>query len=263
MPHPSRKLGRKPRGHANLPHYSQLRRAARRQDIPSAKSWLNGLPADLGMMLNGADPADPGAPSLGCCTCSALGHAHQVWSFNATGQMRTIPNAFILKNYELFCGYNPADPSTDQGGVMQDILVQLMNLGFQTPDGPDMPLGYVEVDPRLPSDIREVIALAGIAYLGMDVLDSWTEAEAGGTWRADRSPVAGKHCVIAAGYDADGLDIISWGMRFRMPWESFAGYCSEAYFIVDQHWIEKTGQTPGGLTLDELAAAMATVRETA
>jgi hypothetical protein len=52
-------------------------------------------------------------------------------------------------------------------------------------------------------------------------------------------------------------------MRFRAPWETLVGYCSEAYFIVDQHWIETTGMTPGGITRDELAAAMQTVREVA
>ena len=263
MPHPNRKLGRQPRAHANLPHFSQLRRAARRTDIPSAMSWLDRMPQDLGMMLNGADPADPAAPSLGCCTCSALGHAEQVWSFNATGQMRTIPNPFILKNYEIFCGYNPADPSTDQGGVLQDILTKLMQTGFQTPEGQDTPLGYVEVDPRLLSDVREVIALGGIGYAGIDVLDSWTEADAGGVWDTDSSPVAGRHCIVLAGYDAMSLYAISWGMRFRMTTRAFLSNCDEFYWIADRNWFEQTGQTPGGITRDELLAAMQTVREAA
>ena len=254
MPHPNRRLGRQPRAHANLPHFSQLRRAARRQDIPSAKTWLTGLPQDLGMMLN---------DQLGCCTISALHHARQVWSFNAGPHLITDPDKDVLADYEALCGYIPGHPETDQGAVLQTVLLGAATRGLTTETGQDKPLDFFEIDPRLPQDIREVIALGGLVYLGIDVLDSWTMADAGGVWDCDSSPVAGGHAVIAAGYDADGYDIISWGMRFRMTPRAFAGYVSEAYWVADQNWIAATGLTPGGITQDELATAMATVREAA
>jgi hypothetical protein len=259
--HPHRKLGRHPRAHANIPHLSQLRRVAH-PDIPAAKTWLDTMPDNLGMMLN---------DRLGCCSISALHHARQIWTF-WTGAMITDADSCTEADYEAFCGYVPGNPNTDRGGNLQEVLSLVMRNGLTTAAGPDKPLAFVEVDPRIPQDIREVIALGGVVYLGIDVLDSWTEADAGGVWDKDSSPVAGGHAVIAAGYDAQGFDIISWGMRFKMTPRAFAGYCDEAYWIANRNWIRKTSalvlgldpridpRTPGGLTENDLAQAMQGVR---
>jgi hypothetical protein len=144
---------------------------------------------------------------------------------------------------------------------MQDVMARLMHRGMTTDSGQDIPIGYVEVDTRLQQDVREVIALGGAVYLGIDILESWTESNPGETWDVTDSPIGGGHCIIAAGYDADGLDVISWGMRFRMTNAAFARYCDEAYWIADRNWFGRNLQTPGGITQDELAAAMQGVKE--
>lgn len=67
---------------------------------------------DLGPMLN---------TELGDCTCAAIGHIIQAWTAEDGAQV-ILPDSDILAAYEGACGYNPADPMTDQGGVELDVL---------------------------------------------------------------------------------------------------------------------------------------------
>ena len=68
--------------------------------------------------------------------------------------------------------------------------------------------------------------------------------------------IIGGHAVILAGYDDQGARVISWGQYYTMTWEFFGKFVDEVYAIADSEWIESTGQTPGGLTLDQLEAQM-------
>ena len=72
---------------------------------PPAVYWSKGN-KNWGMMLN---------DKLGCCTIAGVCHAVQVWSRNS-GTEITLPDSVVLQTYEQWDGYNPRDPSTDQGG---------------------------------------------------------------------------------------------------------------------------------------------------
>ena len=85
---------------------------------PPTVDWSAKLTA-FGMMLN---------DSLGDCTCAGRGHAIQVFSANAGGEV-TLTDAQILASYEKFCGYVNGDPSTDNGGIELDVLTDWMQQG--------------------------------------------------------------------------------------------------------------------------------------
>jgi hypothetical protein len=67
---------------------------------------------------------------LGCCTIAAVGHAVQVWTANAASAEVSFPDPVILDYYKTWDGYNPADPSSDQGGVELDVLNDWRQQGF-------------------------------------------------------------------------------------------------------------------------------------
>jgi hypothetical protein len=88
---------------------------------PASVDYTRGT-TDWGMMLN---------DQLGdCIIADGPGHATQVWTLNATGTMVTPPDSLILETYEKWCGYNPANPATDQGGVELDVLNDWRQQGF-------------------------------------------------------------------------------------------------------------------------------------
>jgi hypothetical protein len=221
------------------------------------------MPADLSEMLN---------DQLGDCTCAGLYHGRQVWSFNSNPPMDTEPDANVELVYCQACGYEPGNPSTDQGGVEQDVLGYWLNQGIpilptvgSTGTTFDKLTAFYEVDPRHLNDIRWTIHDCGFAYIGIDmparlmdnVPDVWDVFPGNDDGGSD-----GGHCVILpASLPTENFKLISWGRVYEMTPAFFSRYCDEAYGLVDNSWVNAKGTTPGGLTLGELEAQMAALKE--
>ncbi len=252
--HPTRKLGRKPRKHdLRVPRMERLTQGMALAPLPQQVAWTHGMPASLGMMLNN---------ELGDCTCAALAHAVQVWSFNASGREVTIPDADVLALYRGATGYD-GTPATDQGGVEQDVLAYAMRTGIVGEPQPNKLLGYVELDVRNLDSIRRAIWNCGLVYVGIDVPGSLMRAgDPPAVWSDVSGGVEGGHAIILTGYDAHAgtFDLVSWGQVYRMTTGFFAHCCDEAYALADPAWIAATGKTPGGLSAADLTAAMAALR---
>jgi hypothetical protein len=249
------KLGRNPRTYdARIPHLSAVLAGQVLSPPPISVDYTKSLPSTLGMMLN---------DTLGDCTCAAYYHARQVWSFNANKKEITESDSDVKQLYEKACGYDPANPTSDSGGVEQDVLTYLLNNGAPIVGGIDKILGFVEVDPRNLDDIKRTINDCGVVYIGItvpnylmdSVPDVWDTHPSG-----DNTP-AGGHAIVLAGYDLDTFTLISWGRTYKMTNRFFAQFTDEAYGIADAEWVAATGKTPGGLSLSQLETQMAALKD--
>jgi hypothetical protein len=140
-----------------IPHLSALLAGQTLPPPPPSVDYTKGMPANLGMMLN---------DTLGDCTCAAVYHAIQVWSFNALKKMDTEPDADVEKLYELACGYNPREGGEGPGGNEQHVLTYLLKQGAPTgPTGTGRHkiAAFVEVDPRNVDDVKRTIAASPIS----------------------------------------------------------------------------------------------------
>jgi hypothetical protein len=251
----SHKLGRLHRTYdPRIPHMSALTAGQILQPPPAHIDYTKGMPKKLGMMLN---------DRLSDCTCAAIYHALQVWTFNAGGKMETQPDADVEKLYILACGYNPRLSGEGPGGNEQHVLTYLLNTG--APIGPaghatHRIAAFVEVDPRNTDDVRRAIVDCGVVYIGFNVPQYIMPANAAtpAVWNVEtgNDAIVGGHAVVLAGYSAAGARLISWGQYYTMSWAFFAKYVDEVYAIADNTWIQKMGATPGGLTLAELEVQM-------
>ena len=209
---------------------------------PIKTDYTANMPDDFGVMEN---------DRLGDCTCAAYFHARQIWSFNAQGVEKTESDLTVLSLYEKACGYDPANPDSDQGGVEQDVLTYLLKNGAP---GCQPILGFIEVDARNLDDMKRAIYETGCIYIGLNLPES---ALSGDVWSVqDGDAIAGGHAVILCGYDLDGFDLISWGRKYRCTNGFLAQYCEEAYAIADREWIRNTGSTPLGLSIMQLSELM-------
>ena len=251
------RLGRTPRAYdPRVPHMSALMAGKTLTPPPATVDNTQGMPQDLGMMLN---------DNLGDCTCAAVYHAIQVWSFNSSkgAKMDTEPDSDVELLYEKACGYNPKTPGEGPGGNEQKVLTYLLRHG--APCGADGKtcnkiVAFVEVDPRSTDDVKRAIWNCGVAYIGFSVQASIMPAgqEPPKIWTVDpnNTQIVGGHAVVLAGYSAQGARVISWGSYYTMTWDFFAKYVDEVYAIADQDWFDATGKTPGGLTLQQLQEQM-------
>lgn len=253
------RLGRLPRArNPRIPHLASLIAGIVLPPSPASVDYTTGMPSNL--LMYGND-------RLGDCTCAAVMHAIQVWSFNAQKAIDSEPEQEAVQLYEECCGYNPADPSTDQGGVEQEVLAYLLNTGAPMGSGGRHKIAaFVEVDPRNTEDVKRTIDGCGVCYIGFNVPTFLMASGPPAVWDVDPSgdqSIEGGHAVVLCGYDANGVKLISWGRIYSMTWAFFSAFCDEAYAIADPGWIEATGKTPGGLSLADLEAQMEAIKAVA
>jgi hypothetical protein len=249
-----RKLGRLPRGHdARIPKMVAVRKDS--PPLPTSIDYSIGMPSDLGAMLN---------DSLGDCTCAAVGHAIQIWTFNADGssKMVTPPDSDIEALYELAGGYVPGNPSTDNGCVEQTVLTDWLN---DAVDG-NVLTAYVEVDQTDMDEVKRTICECGLIYIGFNVPNYLMNVPAGGTWDVDPhgdNSSAGGHAVVICGYDVNGnMKVQSWGDWYIMTPAFWAANVDECYALANKDWMETTGNSPAGLTIAELETLMQSMKFT-
>jgi hypothetical protein len=250
-------FGRRPRGfNHKIPHMSAMLLGSDNSVfVPPSINYAPDTVSNFGMMLN---------DQLGDCTCAAVYHSIQIWSLNAQGSMLTEPDNDVLSLYEQACGYSPADPSTDQGGVEQSVLSYLLNNGAPMSSGaPHKISAFYEVDPRNTKDVKQTIYECGVAYIGIDVPANIMPDDGmpPQLWQVvPNQEIIGGHAIALTGYNATGPFLISWGQKFQMTWDFFNQYTDEVYGIVDSEWIAKTGKTPCGMTLVQLEQMMQSMK---
>ena len=250
------KMGRQPREYSPaICHLSSLLPKLKLTPLPTAVDWSHGMAKNLGMMLN---------DTLGDCTCAAVYHARQIWTYNAMKHTETDPDKDVLELYEKAAGYNPADPNTDQGATCQSILEYLYNTGAPTSSGTnDKILGFIEVDPRLQDDIKRTIYECGVAYIGINVPDYLMpeDGDPPALWHVENvhAPIIGGHCVVLCGYDHLGFDLISWGQRYKATPQFLHYYLDEVYGIIDKSWFDSRSVAPLGLSMHDIDQQMSAI----
>jgi hypothetical protein len=213
---------------------------------PPHRNWTKGINS-WGMLMN---------DTLGDCTCAAIGHAVQVLTANASTEA-VVTDAEVLGIYENWCGYNPADPSTDQGGICLDVLNDFKQQGFA---GHKL-LAFASALPANTQHIQQAINLFGGVYIGLGLpVSAQAQTGNGGTWDVVPQNAAGDstagswggHCVWVCSYDATGLLCITWGALQKMTWPFWNAYVDECYGLVGQDWINSAGNAPNGFALAAL-----------
>jgi len=226
---------------------------------PLSMNWTHQ--ASWPMMLN---------DSIGDCTCAASGHMIEEWT-RLNCPVFTPPDSAILKAYEDVSGYNPADPNSDNGAVMLDVLKYWRKTGIA---GHKI-LAYAAISTRprppltaafLKMQIMDSVYLFGNCYLGIQLpLSAQDQINAGQPWSVNatvRTPGHepgswGGHCVPIVDYDANGLTVVTWGALQRMTWYFLQVYGDEAYAVLSNDWLNTRQISPGKFNLAQLKADLA------
>ena len=196
-----------------------------------------------GMMLN---------DQLGDCTIAACAHALQVF----TGGKLTEPDKTVLRYYEQWCGYNPMQPWTDQGGVELDVLNFWQK---QTFDGHVLQ-GFVQPQPQNWLHVAHSIAEFGGVYIGFQVPQSaMDQFSAGQVWDVvpDDGGIVGGHAVFCPAYHTldpfvdkkTTITCITWGQKQKMTMDFWLKYCDESHTLLASAW-EPAGVNLAGLRAD-------------
>jgi hypothetical protein len=187
---------------------------------PAAFGWDYLVkPATWGMLGN---------DELGDCVIAGGLHETLLWRASAR-QTTALSTAAAIKNYELITGYNPSDPSTDQGTDMEAAAKYRRKTGLLDADGHRHKIGaYVACDP---SQLASALWIFGAIGLGIEFpAFAMDDFNAGKVWDVQRAntKIEGGHYVPLIGRSADGnYRGVTWGGVVEITPKFVAKYADE------------------------------------
>jgi len=151
----------------------------------------------------------------------------------------------------------------DDGCVIANVLQAWSTLGLfrHMPTGPNKIRQYVPFNYQNKTELQQVIAYLGVAYIGIACPQSAQQQFAMQIqtgklvpWTVvNGSPSDGGHCIVAVGYNAKGLLCVTWGGIVLVTWAFMTKYCDEAWAILTQE-IAEHGADTFGIKTAELQA---------
>lgn len=201
-----------------------------------------------------------GNDQLGDCTCAGVAHLIQAWT-DYNGKPFVPTEADTIDFYCDTCGYVEGDPSTDNGGILLDVLNYWRKHGF---NGHSID-GYVAINTTDVQEVKNALYYFGGLYVGVALPIS---AQSQDVWdvpilgtRGKGAPGSwGGHCIAnVLQYDDVGLTTITWGALKRMTWKFFLTYCDEAYAVLSPDWMDANGVSATGFNVAELQKDLALI----
>lgn len=226
------------------------------RNIPLPPATVNYAPEAASALTNVYEN-----DTLGDCVIAGIGHVVGVLTGNA-GDLFTYSNAQIIALYSAIGGYVPGQPSTDRGCDEVTALNYWENNG--APKGSHKIAGWLAVDAADPTEYRTAMWLFENLYFGLELPDAWVNpmpAGPGFVWNVAGNPdPENGHCVVGVGYNAQGVNIDSWGMIGVITDAAIAKYATpgahgDLYTVVSQDAISKaTQKAPAGFDWSQLVA---------
>ena len=222
--------------------------------VPAAGWEFAVPPGDWGMLGN---------DTVGDCAIAGIYHLLQGQSYNTDNPLHgTTDQALAL--YSAVTGYNPSDPSSDQGTVLVSLLDYVVKNGVEMLDvtGKTVTVeivGYASLDISSVAQRRYGAFTFGGAFLGINCPEK-CESDTDNWNFGPGLPLAGGHCITQEGEGAAGGQTCSWGMIIPTSNSFYAAYLDEGYIVVAKSWLDAQGQSPTGLDLDGLVTAMKAVQ---
>ena len=211
---------------------------------PAEVHWPS--PHALGMLMN---------DRLGDCVVAGRLHAKMVQQL-ANGIPYFPSDNDALKEYEIVGGYDPSNPSTDQGCSMAAMMKYLAKIGE---------IGaYVLVDTNDHETIKQAIHLFGGMLVGWQLpksLDDYSRIwQVPADLNGDNAPGSGGgHCTFIPGYDQNVLGNITWGQRIAATWAYHDAYIEEKWVWVSKYWCVNPAKAPNGIDMETLLADLQAV----
>jgi hypothetical protein len=254
------KLGKK-LGVVNDPRTFHLRTLLTPDDLPRIPTHWRMARAlrDMPMFAN---------DRYGCCTLASQGH-RIVGQEHASRQHEVTPtDADILEAYSAVTGFNPLDPGTDNGAYMLDVANYMRRTGIgREKDGTRHTIdAFVKVDHLNQREVETACNLFGGVWVGVWLPNSakaqthpqgWWDVSAAGL-QGDGAPGSwGGHAITVNGYGVGGPTAWTWGAEQRMTWHFWNAYVDEAWAIVSEDWLRRSGTTVRGFDAEQLRAWLA------
>lgn len=238
-----------------LPNEGRDRVSLRSAHLPTAYSppqsvdYYSRVPASTWGM--------DGNDQVGDCTCADVDHEEKLMQVEAGNTEVVSSTVEVLAAYSAITGYNPRDPSTDQGAEMQAVREYWQKTGFRLGGVVHKIALFADLDVTNMTLVKWALDQFGAIGLGVNLPDSaQTQFGEGQPWTVVRgSGIDGGHAIALVGYDTSWLYILTWGQVQKVAYDWFSTYVEEAWVSISTDFVNaKTGLDALGGTLHDLGA---------
>lgn len=201
---------------------------------------LPSAPAHFGHGSMFSDWGMLGNDQYGDCTCAGSDHEHMLWTgignHGANSAKFTTDNT--LSDYSAITGFDPNDPSTDQGAMISDVMDYRRTTGMIDENGRRH---KIDLGARLSGGkgsfswdefINAVWCFKAVAVGTLVPQSAMEQFNAGEPWDyVPGSPIEGGHYIPAVGStDKTSLvTVLTWGRRQFMTKAFFEHYVDELW----------------------------------
>lgn len=204
-----------------------------------------------------------GNDNVGDCTCADVDHEIKSVQIAAGNPEVLSTAAEVLVAYSAITGYNPADPSTDQGAEMQSVRSYWQKTGFRLGGAVHKILLFAELAVHNDYLIRWALDQFGAIGIGVNFPNSaMDQFNAGQPWDVvkDDGGIEGGHAVAVVGYDGTYWYVVTWGQVQKVTAAWWRAYVEEAWTALTADFVNAhTGLDPLAGTLYDLGAQFAAV----
>ena len=202
-----------------------------------------------------------GNDEVGDCVIASRCHLTMLDTSIGPEATARFTTASAIAEYSAVTGYDPNDPSTDQGTDMRAMCSYQRKTGLKDADGNRHKIGaYLALEPGNTLQALQAVWLFGGFPFGFTVPESAMEQfDKGEIWDdVGDTNILGGHEVCGVGtMDWHGrLTVVTWGKRQEMTFAFLKAYNDESWAYVDPE-ILSAGGTWRGLNLDKLNEDMA------
>ncbi|HUA49936.1 MAG TPA: hypothetical protein VMA77_32185 [Solirubrobacteraceae bacterium] len=197
---------------------------------------------------------------IGDCVIAMMLHSIEDFHLDASTPVPAFTDQDAISIYSAITGYNPDNPSSDQGTDENAAMSYWENPGLKTSDGATHTIvATVAVDPSNLNecriaidefvDLQIAIALPTTAQGQTEwtvVGDGRTGNSAPGSW--------GGHGIPYREYDPETFKCVTWGAELLLTVPFHEDYAQEAHVVVTEEMLSKQGIGPSGVNWDELIA---------
>lgn len=194
-----------------------------------------------------------GNDEFGDCVLAGAAHETMLWNAEAKKIIPFYPPQ-VLSDYSAITGFNPKDPSTDQGTDMQVAAKYRQDVGVLDGQGMRHRIGaYLAIS--TPTEVRQAIHFFSACGIGIQFPNSaMTQFNAGKDWTVvKKTKVEGGHYIPGIAYDEKFVYVVTWGRVVRAEWAFIKKYMDEAVVYLSEEMLTG-GVSLEGINLMQLQA---------
>lgn len=176
-----------------------------------------------------------GNDRAGDCVFAGGGHETMMWNKEA-GVDTVFSTTNTLADYSAVTGYNPRDPSTDQGTITRDALSYRQKTGLLDAKGKRHKIAvYAAIDPKDWTTMMTALYLFGAVGIGIEFPESaMSQFNAGKSWTVVKgSKIEGGHYIPLVGHRTS-TKLVTWGKCISATQAFIQTYCDEAWACISE-----------------------------